>query len=472
MSEPHIAGHSTHFLRRLARLDDEQVEVALTLYRDRDLLKEVLGKTSIGAAAERVAISLDDPREGPFVVVTRRGDYVTCLGRGMRTGEIVVTREELEAASARVERMRERLAAARSLVADGGGEATRLFRRLKRSGPYLAREDFDALARWEPILATSFVDLGLKSHARTFETCVRLAALRPDRMRTAEDLLESWWFTYWTFAHATVLMNVGDARSVLTDVTSGMTSDRNALHEMTKHTLYFGPVSTSARALWAVGKHGRALVDEWKREASKDGPDVFRGLAFATIAHSSKKLRSKAVRALGSMLSAAHPGERNVGRDLHAIFSVGPELSAELYDDLARASLAGEWTGRDDLPVRVTSASDVPVEVARAACASSPRSWRADRELLTPFPVMTAWLARAQAGELFLPRPWARSLSRPYTIDQGLDLLASLREAFGIERPATVRRIERIGRNERCPCGSGKKYKRCCGARAAVACAA
>ena len=27
------------------------------------------------------------------------------------------------------------------------------------------------------------------------------------------------------------------------------------------------------------------------------------------------------------------------------------------------------------------------------------------------------------------------------------------------------RSIKKIGRNELCPCGSGKKYKRCCGKR-------
>jgi hypothetical protein len=27
---------------------------------------------------------------------------------------------------------------------------------------------------------------------------------------------------------------------------------------------------------------------------------------------------------------------------------------------------------------------------------------------------------------------------------------------------------ENIGRNEPCPCGSGKKYKKCCGAKEAV----
>ncbi|WP_147822267.1 YchJ family protein [Salidesulfovibrio onnuriiensis] len=29
--------------------------------------------------------------------------------------------------------------------------------------------------------------------------------------------------------------------------------------------------------------------------------------------------------------------------------------------------------------------------------------------------------------------------------------------------PATVRNENKVGRNEPCPCGSGKKYKKCCG---------
>jgi yecA family protein len=33
-----------------------------------------------------------------------------------------------------------------------------------------------------------------------------------------------------------------------------------------------------------------------------------------------------------------------------------------------------------------------------------------------------------------------------------------------INKPQTVRREgEKIGRNDSCPCGSGKKYKACCG---------
>ena len=30
-------------------------------------------------------------------------------------------------------------------------------------------------------------------------------------------------------------------------------------------------------------------------------------------------------------------------------------------------------------------------------------------------------------------------------------------------KPETVRKEKKVGRNEPCPCGSGKKYKKCCG---------
>jgi uncharacterized protein len=39
--------------------------------------------------------------------------------------------------------------------------------------------------------------------------------------------------------------------------------------------------------------------------------------------------------------------------------------------------------------------------------------------------------------------------------------LARIREAAG--RPAPLPRRSKVGRNDPCPCGSGKKYKRCCG---------
>jgi preprotein translocase subunit SecA len=39
----------------------------------------------------------------------------------------------------------------------------------------------------------------------------------------------------------------------------------------------------------------------------------------------------------------------------------------------------------------------------------------------------------------------------------------------GDKKPEPIRnRTEKVGRNEQCPCGSGKKYKNCCMRKAAV----
>jgi hypothetical protein len=49
------------------------VDPALELYRDPDLLRAVLDAATLPDRAERVAISIDDPAQGPFLVVTRSG---------------------------------------------------------------------------------------------------------------------------------------------------------------------------------------------------------------------------------------------------------------------------------------------------------------------------------------------------------------------------------------------------------------
>jgi hypothetical protein len=62
------------------------------------------------------------------------------------------------------------------------------------------------------------------------------------------------------------------------------------------------------------------------------------------------------------------------------------------------------------------------------------------------------------------PALWARSgadAESPFPIQE------PVRETGGWRPAEPVRRKEpKVGRNEPCPCGSGKKYKRCCGSRA------
>ena len=53
---------------------------------------------------------------------------------------------------------------------------------------------------------------------------------------------------------------------------------------------------------------------------------------------------------------------------------------------------------------------------------------------------------------------------------QGCTNVDSLGVSYGVgssadgssEEALTPRRVDKVGRNEPCPCGSGKKYKKCC----------
>ena len=42
------------------------------------------------------------------------------------------------------------------------------------------------------------------------------------------------------------------------------------------------------------------------------------------------------------------------------------------------------------------------------------------------------------------------------------DQLAQIRALYNRRPKQLVRKYKKIGRNDRCPCGSGKKYKNCC----------
>ena len=148
-------GHDEHFLRRLDRVSDHHVELSLTLYRDEALLREVLSRAELPAGAERLAISLNDATEGPFVIVTRAGKFVTCLGEGMRVGNdlVVLTRPRLDAAIAKVERMRERVARVTELERSGSdGTARKLFTKVADEGLQFCREDAETLLQVWPLV--------------------------------------------------------------------------------------------------------------------------------------------------------------------------------------------------------------------------------------------------------------------------------------------------------------------------------
>jgi hypothetical protein len=56
----------------------------------------------------------------------------------------------------------------------------------------------------------------------------------------------------------------------------------------------------------------------------------------------------------------------------------------------------------------------------------------------------------------------AGRLEREIPADRLAAVMAGFERGVEPKRPPVARSARRIGRNEACPCGSGKKYKRCC----------
>jgi hypothetical protein len=100
----------------------------------------------------------------------------------------------------------------------------------------------------------------------------------------------------------------------------------------------------------------------------------------------------------------------------------------------------GRLRGASRLARRVRSIADQIVEHG-----SNPRYWGMAKSF-----VMGAKAAGVD--------PTNEAELTAYSLQQNLDAL--LPPAFD---PLTPARVVKIGRNEPCPCGSGKKYKKCCG---------
>lgn len=475
-------GHAAHFLRRLDRVSDGHVELALTLYRDHVLLREVLSRASLPDGAERLAISLDDPVEGPFVVVTREGRFVTCLGAGMLVSNLpIVTRERLDAAAAKVERMREQLGRVRALRESGAdGQAALAFKRMQQQGARFAREDAETLLRVEPLIEYQVAREVAELNVALLETATKLGTLRldaPHRFTSRQrELVLGFGDAAWGLAHMTVLFGASALRSSFVHADRELGHEESTLEQGAQQIYQWGTFMHAFRGLWLLAKGGKpALATVKARDVAEDLPKrIYRELALTTIALGSDKLRAEAQKALWPRGALAQPDEAHpweamsagLAEHAHRVID-GPEAADETFLSAARL-----WAARVLSAPREPTQEEVdavPPEVARAAYASAHYSIHHPQlpgRVLAVNVCALPWVARAEPAELFLPAAWAQRILAGRSVEQVLSWFVPFAMALGFWFPRVPRRVEAApGRNAPCPCGSGKKHKRCCGSR-------
>ena len=430
--------HDEHFLSRLSRVGDAEVEVALALYQDPALVKAVLERAGLPEGADRCALALGPKEAGPYVVLHRSGHFVTCLAEGMGVGHLpVIGLSTLEAVATRVERLRERMEVARSVAPDDS-LAQKLERRLHTAGPAITREEFIAHLAWLPVTAQRRLNAYLGWLGAIGKTLAALngpagpAALR-ERM---EKELAS---TAWATGHVAALFLAEE--DTVARILALPNGPRMLIDTFGAPLIHFEVSGCSLRAAHGLARVGKPLLPEYKAVAPTN--DVWLVVTGMMFAH--PKLETEVRRVIARRDPDGELANLPYAQAAEAIRVVGRHEATQLFFD-------------EDRPL-FAHAGEVPEELAIPALAS--RSVAHDETHISHFlflPLLAA--ARLSAQDLYVPAEYARYLRTPPLQTVGHDMVTRWHDLYVRREPA--RRPDQAGRNDPCPCGSGRKYKKCC----------
>ncbi len=455
--------HAEHFLSRLDRLPRSEVDLALELYRDPDLLRAVLDAAALPEQVERVAISIDHAVEGPFLVVTRGGHFVTCLGRGMRVGGLpVVTRAELDAISRKVTRLREKMALAEQLGGERG--QARLLRRLFVSSDSVSREEFLAVAAWEPLLGSQFLELYV---ALGSELAVQAPLLRSRRIRRGQD--EEVLHRYWQLLHAAGHLALLGATTADRESYVHLTEDHRGSRSAFCYPLAgTGVVAFILKGAWAAARLGKLMVPAYKQALVEDVSflDLLDTLfALLAIGLRGKNTRAEIVKALRAAPDTARTPQAKKLREVRGqeirrcCLAIADLLEAPPEDPEAvlrrlGANVFEPGTDIDGDPQRAELCRTLPLMARYDGVTNGNR-------LLLSLTLIAA-TARGAPEQFYLPADAAKALHQPWTPADTWTVLNPTLKMSGVGRKPRPGPAP-ISRQGPCPCGSGKKYKRCCG---------
>ncbi|HEX8794534.1 MAG TPA: SEC-C metal-binding domain-containing protein [Polyangiaceae bacterium] len=461
--------HAHHFLERLDRVTRAHAEFALGLYRDHEAVRYVLDRANLADDVDRVALAIDDPKEGPFIIVTRDGRFVTCLARGMHQDRPVITRPRIDALLAKVadKRARKELAARERRPDEDEDD---VFLRVVKLGYRFSREDFLAVSIFEALLGQESYRLTLefalevtKTRALMAPGAPRVAIIKEQIAKALEklDRLE------WAVAHLTVLMAAGERPAL------------DALVEHCKAVKHGTPTFAAAmqcnpyfflRGAWAAARLGREAIPLYRDTLATGGDwmqllDAALGLGAIGLRHASCFAE---VRRILDAYEQPKEGEQSVDATRAIIARMVLQSMDEAEDRTKTVMELGRnfcvESGKN-LPegskMRFDKPEDVPDDIVRAAVLTFDGDAH-DQSIQNFVLVVLPVAARASAEEFYLPREAVRQWYGRYEPQETLDRVLRWSKAEPNKQPARAEKAP--GRNDPCTCGSGKKWKKCHGA--------
>ena len=453
--------HAAHFLERLDRVPRSLTDFALELYRDPERVRWIIHYARLPEAEERVAFALGPRGEGPYVVLTRDGHFVTALGAEMTPRHLtILSRAQVDTFSDRLKDARSRFALAKEIVPPGR-EPEDVLNLLETRAWAITREELTAIAAWTPIFGGRFLsDLyggldELDDFRRTYLTC------RDKDYRNDPDVratLFNTWSTTFAVGCRLVLATMGDlafadqmGENWPLPVGPTLPASAERIH------------SVAMRGAWAAARMGRAFVPIYKRILLTPGDPMVRydaAIAMTAIGIRHARYRDDARRIVAALAETPDPPEGEFVRTIVAASHralddpEGATRDAAAYGAALLVAQADMLP--DGSPYKYAREEDIPRDVALLVAANSVQ----DSLSAVTFDSLP-WVAGLASGEeLYYPQEMARALSIQWTPDLIEQVYARHNRA---RREPVVRQAPRVGRNDPCTCGSGKKFKKCCG---------
>lgn len=462
--------HDLHFLERTideSRLSLPAMERAMLLYRDPELLRFIFEKARLPEGMGDIAIALTTAEEPPHLVVHRSGHFRTILGPGMPFSDAqLLPYDRFQGLVDQMAEFKGRLSAAERLTGVHGSVG-KLLLRLSQSGPYLSREEFIAVSHWQPLLRNVLASLLADSVLKMETLRSRLRRIYTKRLEPRnEAALRRYWEAHYFAQHVAVLIALDHHRH-----TKKLPVSDDGLFSFFSSTLFgLGTIGAALRLGWIAGELGKDVLGEVKR-LYMTTHDHWRVIVSAVgllgIAGRRSRTHAEIAKVLDTPLRT-FTGEvtANVGqlisylRDLVALLEKPPEEIRQDWLPFATADFV-----RQHNPAYRTFAGiaefkkGLPTELYFAAAAQSDQPLTNPADvifLLSSMPVV----ATVEPKELYFPE-LALSLLRRDWVPQDTVRILEAQEQL-LAKPEPVRATPKPGANDLCPCGSGKKYKRCC----------
>lgn len=460
-----------HFLTQLSRVSQREVELALSLYQDPSLLKWILASVEIPEGASRLAISLDHEREGPFMVVTVDGKFVTCLGRGMIADNLsVITRPKLDSLLAKAQDHRYRAEVKAKLTAEEG--TRNLLLKVLDSGDRLSREELIAVSAWHPLLQIEFAKSMFLAQERLGERRKTLLSYKKFKPSEHQKLRE-YWNLFFAVGHLTILVALNGFQPWMEALIQTQ-EGRPAI--LSWGCVRQGIAPLALRGAWMVSKIGKPFLGFYKRglelaESKMQILNALLGLAVLGFGHS--KLEAEVRKCLAKYATPNFEGLSGLKLQAAKERYAFTQLVEKLFQDPQQAmdlqyKLGCEYIVRagkqlpEGSPYKFSQAEEVPKELAMTVSVNLLGDiMNNDEDTLVMF-CMLPWLSRARAEDLYLPADCVRHFMVPWRPEASVYLLSVWENYYGRKQPIVAQKEP--GRNEPCSCGSGKKYKRCHGA--------